>query len=60
MAWKMIHRQLWFEEIIMYAPAILNIDSSATLALSMTKQASTWTKHIDSKYHFGKDAFKAG
>lgn len=44
----------------MYAPAILNIDSSATLALSMTKQASTWTKHIDSKYHFGKDAFKAG
>ena len=43
MFWEMTHRQPWSEDIVMYAPTIINIDSSAALALAMNKQACTWT-----------------
>ncbi len=44
----------------MYVPTVVNIDISAAHALSMNKQSSARTKHIDSKYHYVKDALEKG
>ena len=56
----LVHCKPWQWKSIVYAPTVVNIDSSAAQALTMNKQTSVKTKHIDLKYHSVKNVFKRG